>query len=131
MSNDKIDFNDKKTLEIVYTILKNMKQYEGWYTNPYDDYGVDFIIDYSTKKVIMSRTKGDEECLYEGTIYIKIENILIGYSSTNEWEKVYYEDDLPESSWDDLKEDIQEEVFKFLPHVCLDVTLIFSESFLK
>ena len=131
---DDINKKDAKTLEMVYNIHKNTKKYEGWFTNPYDDYGVDFIVDFSVKKVELWNNALDDEsreilqgeCLYEGVIHIKINKILIGYEASNDWEQVYYEDDLPERAWDDLKENVQEDVSNFLPHICLDVNLFFD-----
>lgn len=80
--------------------------YEDMFSIPYDDSGyIDVIIQYEVSKVYVwksSMTRSEYD--YEGTVYVKVEKILIGNKNENFWELVTGQDDLPEWLWDDFSE---------------------------
>jgi hypothetical protein len=116
-----MDKNTEKTLDMVHKLLDGKHVFEGWYSLPYassDDEAVDYKIEYKVKKVSLWKTKGEEICLYEGTIYI--EPIQISLGVNDEWEYGFKQHDIYEYIWDELGETVTEKVVTILPHVCLD-----------
>jgi hypothetical protein len=110
-----------KMMGILKDTLKGEREHTGEYTMPYTDNDdmVDFIIEYQVSKISLWKGKSDEYCRFEGTIYVKINRVLVGFKETDEWEKVTIED-LPSWVEDDLKESIYEDINIF-QGVCLDI----------
>lgn len=109
-----------RTLKMIHSVLDGRHVFETWYSLPYADNenGIDIKIGYKIKKVKIWKTKDDDECLYEGTIYIEPLEIMLGQN--DEWETMYGEDDVSQSVWDDLGEEVGSKILHLLPHVCLD-----------
>lgn len=117
-----MDKNTQKTLDMVHKLLEGNHIFEGWYSMPYsnsDDDAVDYQIKYRVKKVSLWKDGfGDQECLYEGTIYIEPTQISLGVN--DEWEHGFKQHDIYEYIWDELGENVVDKVMTILPHVCLD-----------
>jgi hypothetical protein len=110
----------EKYLQIIQNTLKGDKEYKGKYLMPYtdeDDY-VDFIINYHVNKVSFWKTNG-KNCQYEGVVYVKIDNLMVGFEGTTDWEKAKITD-LPSWVEDDFKDSIQDELNIF-DNICMDV----------
>ena len=110
----------EKYLEIIKHKLDGDKEYKGKYLMPYtdeDDY-VDFIINYHVNKVSLWKTNG-KNCQYEGVAYVKIDNLMVGFEGTTDWEKARITD-LPSWVEDDFKDSIQDELDIF-DNICMDI----------
>lgn len=110
----------EKYLEIIKQKLDGDKEYKGKYLMPYtdeDDY-VDFIINYHVTKVSLWKTNG-KNCQYEGVAYVKIDNLMVGFEGTTDWEKARITD-LPSWVEDDFKDSIQDELDIF-DNICMDI----------
>jgi hypothetical protein len=80
---------------------------------------VDFIIKYHVTKVKLWKTLTSEfNCVFEGTIYIHIDNVSVGFEGTNGWETAHIHD-LPSWAEDELHYSIEQEL-KIFP-ICVDV----------
>jgi hypothetical protein len=82
-----------------------------------DDY-VDFIINYHVTKVSLWKTNG-KNCQYEGVAYVKIDNLMVGFEGTTDWEKARITD-LPSWVEDDFKDSIQDELDIF-DNICMGI----------
>ena len=110
----------EKYLEIIKQKLDGDKEYKGEYLMPYtdeDDY-VDFIINYHVTKVSLWKTNG-KNCQYEGVAYVKIDNLMVGFEGTTDWEKARITD-LPSWVEDDFKDSIQDELDIF-DNICMGI----------
>ncbi len=105
-------------------IINRVNEYNDWYTQPFsdDDEQVDYHIKYNVNRVsLWQEDDGD----YSGTVYININDILLGDLNSDEWVRVYWRDDLPSWTWDRLEEDIIMRVEKWIPNIGVDIELIF------
>ena len=114
-------------------------EYEGIFFQPWDEDYQDYVIKFHITKVTMWNTKGYEEndpfirsiyhpkpgSLFEGTVYVKIDTLLVGYKQRDLWEKMYGEDDITETAWDEFKDQISDDISKWMPGVNLDVDITF------
>ena len=125
--NEFINENESKSTDRLQRLITNQlegdKEFTGNYMMPYssadDDEYVDFIIKYHIDRV--SLWKGDgEHCQYEGVIYVKVEDVIVGFEGTNDWEKGYRIYDLPSWVEDEFKDSIQNDV-QIYGKLCLDV----------
>jgi hypothetical protein len=112
----------EKLKRLITNQLEGDKEYTGKYMMPYssaDDEYVDFIIKYHIDRV--SLWKGDgKHCQYEGTIYVTVEDVIVGFEGTDDWERGHRVYDLPSWVEDDFKDSIQSEV-EIYGKLCLDV----------
>jgi len=108
----------EKKIELIKKLLKGKNKYQGWFSN-YDDY-TDFIVKYKIEKITLKKST-IHSFSYMGDIDVKVEELLIGSSDFDEWEIVYGWDDIPESSWDKVSEDITSDINDILPQVFLGV----------
>lgn len=120
-SSDKVT---QRMLEIIKDTLKGTRQHTGKYSMRYSDNEdmVDYIINYNVSKISMWKNKDDRECKFEGTIYVKINKVIVGFEGTNDWETARI-DDLPSWTEDDFKESIQSELDIF-QGICLDIDYV-------
>jgi len=102
--------------------MKN--EFDDSYSMPYSDNDdmVDYHIGYHIDKISLWE-EGDGE--FSGTIKLIIDDILIGESNLDEWERVYWRDDLPSWSWDRMEEDILSKIEQWIPNVGVDIELTF------
>jgi hypothetical protein len=111
----------EKYLEIIKNTLKGEKEFKGKYLMPYtdkDDY-VDFVISYHVTRVSLWKSNG-KHCMYEGTVYVKIDKIMVGFEGTNDWEEVRRIQYLP--SWiEDLFKDLILDELNIFDNICMDV----------
>ncbi len=118
------EYVDKEAGQLIKDYLNDeYGLYEDAFSIPYDDGGyIDVIIQYEVTKVNV--WKSVSEYNYEGTVYVKIEKILIGNKDDNYWEPVTGQDDLPEWVWDDFTEFFNKVCIKYFgASVDADVTL--------
>lgn len=115
------------------------KEYEGFFYQPWDEIYQDFVIKFHIPKITMWSTEGFDErdpflksiyhpkpdSLFEGTVHVKIDRLLVGDKQRDVWERMYGEDDITETAWDDFKEYISDTVVKWLPKVNVDVDINF------
>lgn len=97
------EYVDKESGEIIKNFINDeFGLYEDMFSIPYDDSGyIDVIIQYNVYKVYLGESFSEYD--YEGTVYVKVEKILIGDKNENFWERAG-QDDLPEWVWDDFAE---------------------------
>ena len=122
-----MDKHTERTIQMIHQLLKDKHTFETWYSLPYsssDDDVVDVVIKYKVNKVKIWKVK-DKECLFEGTIYIQPTNLRLGVN--DEWEEGFKQHDIYESKWDELGEEITDEVMSVLPHVCIDYDFDFTK----
>lgn len=111
---------------VIKTLLggDNQGVYKTAFTYPYDDITYDVIIEFEIIKIPMWKIESTD-CVYEGTIYIHINEILVGAEDEG---IIRYEsmskDDVPSWVWDEFTET------QFLEKLddtefCLDVNLDF------
>lgn len=112
----------ERLIELIKDDLKGSKEYKGRYILPYSDSNddmVDFIITYHVTKVKLWKTLTPQfSCAFEGTVYISVDNVSVGFEGTDDWETAHIHD-LP--SW--VEEDFQysiEQGLKMYP-ICVDV----------
>lgn len=110
----------EKLLELVKETLKGDREFKGRYSLPYayaDDDWVEFIVYYKVTKIKLWKSN-DPECIYEGTIYVNIDKVLVGFEGTDDWERVGIYD-IPQWSEDSFKESIQDDLNMY--PICVDV----------
>ena len=118
------EYVDKEAGSIIKDFINDeFGLYEDMFSIPYDDSGyIDVIIQYEVDKVHV--WKSFSEYNYEGTVYVKVEKILIGDKNENFWESVSWQDDLPECVWDDFSEFFNKVCIKYFgASVDADITL--------
>ena len=111
----------EKYLEIIKHTLKGDREFKGKYLMPYtdkDDY-VDFVISYHVTRASLWKSNG-KHCMYEGTVYVKIDRIMVGFEGTNDWESVRRIQYLPFWVEEEFKDLIQDELNIF-DNICMDV----------
>ena len=120
-SSDKVT---QRMLEIIKDTLKGTKEHTGRYSMPYSDNEdmVDYIINYNVSKISMWKNQDDRKCKFEGTLYVKINKVIVGFEGTDDWETAEIHD-LPSWTEDDLKESIQSELDIF-QGLCLDIDYV-------
>jgi len=113
------DEYDGKATQIFNSLIKKYipdnSTFESWFTIPYSDNDrVDVYIEYSfdekdtTFWKVINDMDDDEPTRYEGTIYLKINRLMVGDEDEDTWESVNYHD-VPEWIW---SEDFVDSVIK-------------------
>jgi hypothetical protein len=113
------DEYDGKATQIFNSLIKKYipdnSTFESWFTIPYSDNDrVDVYIEYSfdekdtTFWKVINDMDDDEPTRYEGTIYFKINRLMVGDEDEDTWESVNYHD-VPEWIW---SEDFVDSVIK-------------------
>ena len=113
------DEYDGKATQIFNSLIKKYipdnSTFESWFTIPYSDNDrVDVYIEYSfdekdtTFWKVINDMDDDEPTRYEGTIYLKINRLMVGDEDEDTWESVNYHD-VPEWIW---SEDFEDSVIK-------------------
>jgi hypothetical protein len=95
------------------------------FTIPYGDNIHETVIEFEIIKIPMWRVISSE-CMYEGTIYVHINEILVGDDDSENYESMS-KDDIPSWVWDDL---IDDQFLKKLDDTgfCFDVSLDFPNE---
>jgi hypothetical protein len=97
--------------------------YEDFFSVPYDDAGhIDVIIQYDVYKVNVWKSS-EKDVNYEGTVFVRIEKLLIGDKNENFWEPIGDKDDLPDWIWDDFQDSITKICYKYF-RASVDVDLV-------
>jgi len=93
-------------------INNNFGEYNTEYYNTFDEIPLDVSIEYHVKKSsIWDINWGSTK--YEGTIYIIVDRLLVGFKDQDTWERMYGYDDIPDYIWDEFKMKIWEQVKKY------------------
>ena len=110
-----------KMMGMLKDTLKGEREHTGKYTMPYSDNDdmVDFVIRYRVSKISLWKAKEDGYCRFEGTIYVEINKVLVGFEGTDDWETAHIHD-LPSWTEDDFKDSIYDDINIF-EGVCLDI----------
>jgi hypothetical protein len=111
-------------VQAIIKVIGEAEVFNDSYSLPYseNDDMEDYQIDYHIDKVSLWV---DDDGEYNGTIYLMLDKIILGDSEGNDWERVYYRDDLPSFCWDRMEEDIIERIEKWIPNVGVDIELVF------
>jgi hypothetical protein len=114
---EKID----KLKKLIRRIVNNDNKMEGQYSMPYstnsNDYA-DWKVELEVNTVKLWETEKYNKCKYSGSVYIDAD-IMVGFEG--DWEK-YMIGDLPSWVKDDIEDKILDNIEKFLPMVCVDIT---------
>jgi hypothetical protein len=135
---------DDENLSQNHPIIKGItkvigNEYNGVVYQPWDEGYHDYIIKFHISKVTMWSTTGYEEndpflrsiyhpkpnSLFEGSVYVKVDVLLVGNQRADKWEKMYGKDDITETAWDDFTEHISDTIAKWMPGVNVDVDISF------
>ena len=118
MKNNKIESIQKNIINLFDDIMTTT----GVYNIPYseDDY-VNFSVSYKINRAVIWETINYSRCKYSGTIYLSIIDVIVG--SGDDREKMDSLSDLPSWVEDDIKDEILDEIEKWLPNVCVDVDI--------
>lgn len=109
-----------KNINLIRKLLVGKNHYEGWFSN-WDD-TIDYIVKYDIGEITLKETNIKiENYKYEGKIEVIVNELWVGNRDFDTWERMYGWDDIPESAWDDIRDNITMNVEKFLPHLWLDV----------
>lgn len=120
---------DNPIVQAIISIIPN--EYEGLFYAPYDnEQYYDYHIKFYVTKIFLWRAKEEREkfnsnAILEGTIYVKIDRLLVGIGQYDEWERMYAMDDLTETAWDDFQDFIVETIWKWFPNYVVDVDISF------
>jgi hypothetical protein len=111
-------------IKAIVKVVGEAGEFDDSYSMPYSDNDdmVDYHIGYHISKISLWE---EEDGDYAGTIKLILDDILIGDSEQDEWDRVYYRDDLPSWSWERLEENILEKIEQWIPNVGVDIELIF------
>ena len=124
---EETDYRLPQTHPMIKAIVKvvgKAGEFDDSYSMPYSDNDdmVDYHIGYHIDKISLWEEGNGE---FSGTIKLIIDDILIGESNLDEWERVYWRDDLPSWSWDRMEEDILSKIEQWIPNVGVDIELTF------
>ena len=111
---------------LIRKLLLGDRMYKGWYSLPYSDSydeGVDWIVRALPYQIQLSQStvnnlNVNENCIYEVKIVLMVESIFVGSEENNEWERAYGINDLPESSWDEIQDNVYKKIKDFMPNIC-------------
>jgi hypothetical protein len=114
---EKID----KLKKLIRRIVNNDNKMEGQYSMPYstrsDDYA-DWKVEFKVDKISLWETKKYDRCRYSGSVYLNLD-VMVGFEGDWEEFKIW---DLPSWVKDDIEDKILDNIEKFLPMVCVDLT---------
>jgi hypothetical protein len=114
---EKID----KLKKLIRRIVNNDNKMEGQYSMPYstnnDDYA-DWKVELEVNTVKLWETEKYNRCKYSGSLYLDVD-VMVGFEG--DWEK-FNIFDLPSWVKDDIEDKILDNIEKFLPMVCVDLT---------
>lgn len=106
---------------IINKIIEKNNEMTGRYMMPYseanDDYA-DWKVSLKFKRVNIWKTEKYNRCKYSGSLYLDT-NVIIGFEG--DWEKSTLWD-LPSWVIDDIRDKVLDDIEKFLPMVCVDLT---------
>jgi len=106
---------------LIRRIVNKDNKMEGQYSMPYseadDDYA-DWKVEFKVDKISLWETEKYVECKYSGSVYIDAD-VMVGFEG--DWEE-YSIWDLPSWVKDDIEDKILDNIEKFLPMVCVDLT---------
>jgi len=125
---DRLEQNNP-IVQAMISVIPN--EYDGLFLVPYDDEQYyDYHIEFHVKKISLwdakeEREKFNSNVIFIGTVYIKIDKLLIGIGQYDEWERMYEKDDLTETAWDDFTDYVSDTISKWFPNYDVDVDITF------
>lgn len=97
----------------------------------WDDNGIIYTFKFVPVEMVVNKNLGEfyttENCEFEGHIILKVTDIQVSDYDESDWEQMNYEDDLPEFVWEGELENIEDELYQYLPHICLRAKFVFNE----
>lgn len=110
--------NINKIINLIRKLLNGKNHHEGWFSN-WDD-PIDYIVKYEIGEITLKESRS-AIAKYEGRIEVIVNELWVGNRDFDTWERMYGWDDIPESAWEDIRDNITINVEKFLPHLWLEV----------
>lgn len=119
------DKNTKRLTNLIHKFYEGIHEYKDYFTVPYgEDDQTDVRIKYRIKKISIWSVKDDEECNYEGTVYIEPLELYLGLD--DEFEGGYVQHDVPEYIWEFLGDSVVENIETMFSKVCCDYDFDFQ-----
>lgn len=126
--------SDKEKIERMVKIMTDYFNVNNKVKGDYADWA-DSVIIYTFKftpvEMVVNKNLGEfyttENCEFEGHIMLKVTDIQVSDYDESDWEQMNYEDDLPEFVWEGELENIEDELYQYLPQICLRAKFVFNE----
>jgi hypothetical protein len=97
----------------------------------WDDNVIIYTFKFVPVEMVVNKNLGEfyttDNCEFEGHIMLKVTDIQIANEEETDWEQMNYEDDLPEFVWEGELENIEDELYQYLPQICLRAKFVFNE----
>lgn len=126
--------SDKEKIERMVKIMTDYFNVNNKVKGDYADWD-DNVIIYTFKfvpvEMVVNKNLGEfyttDNCEFEGHIMLKVTDIQIANEEETDWEQMNYEDDLPEFVWEGELENIEDELYQYLPQICLRAKFVFND----
>ena len=126
--------SDKEKIERLVNIMTDYFNVNNKVKGDYYDWD-DNVIIYTFKfvpvEMVVNKNLGEfyttDNCEFEGHIMLKVTDIQIANEEETDWEQMNYEDDLPEFVWEGELENIEDELYQYLPQICLRAKFVFND----
>ena len=97
----------------------------------WDDNVIIYTFKFVPVEMVVNKNLGEfyttDNCEFEGHIMLKVTDIQIANEEETDWEQMNYEDDLPEFVWEGELENIEDELYQYLPQICLRAKFVFND----
>jgi hypothetical protein len=97
----------------------------------WDDNGIIYTFKFVPVEMVVNKNLGEfyttENCEFEGHIKLRVTDIQVSDYDESDWEQMNYEDDLPEFVWEGELENIEDELYQYLPQICLRAKFVFND----
>jgi hypothetical protein len=126
--------SDKEKIERMVKIITDYfnvnNKVKGDYAD-WDDNGIIYTFKFVPIEMVVNKNLGEfyttENCEFEGHIKLRVTDIQVSDYDESDWEQMNYEDDLPEFVWEGELENIEDELYQYLPQICLRAKFVFNE----
>ncbi len=126
--------SDKEKIERMVKIMTDYfnvnNKVKGDYAD-WDDNGIIYTFKFVPVEMVVNKNLGEfyttDNCEFEGHIMLKVTDIQVSDYDESDWEQMNYEDDLPEFVWEGELENIEDELYQYLPQICLRAKFVFND----
>lgn len=126
--------SDKEKIERLVKIMTDYfnvnNKVKGNYYD-WDDNGIIYTFKFIPVEMVVNKNLGEfyttDNCDFEGHITLKVTDIQVSDYDESNWEQMNYEDDLPSFVWEGELENIEDELYQYLPHLCLRAKFVFND----
>jgi len=126
--------SDNQKIERLVKIMTNYfnvnNKIKGYYTDLEWEH-ITYTFKFTPVEMVVNKNLGEfyttENCEFEGHIKLRVTDIQIANEEETEWEQMNYEDDLPGFVWEGELENIEDELYQYLPQICLRAKFVFNE----